>query len=199
MGRGGRVRQPAEPSEAQKMVSGQLYRASDPVLAAKRTRARQLCAEYNATAPTDGDGRLRLLRSLLGGVGPSPEVEPPFICDYGEYLFLGESVFVNFGCVVLDSAPVRIGDRTMLGPGVHIYTATHNVEPEIRREGLEFALPVTVGADVWIGGGVIIGPGLTIGDEVTIGAGSVVTRDVPPRTVVAGNPARVVREIPPSP
>ena len=95
--------------------------------------------------------------------------------------------------MILDSTPVRIGDRTMLGPNVQIYTATHNVEPEIRREGLEFALPITIGGDVWIGGGAIIGPGVTIGDEVTIGAGSVVVRDVPPRTVVAGNPARVVR------
>jgi maltose O-acetyltransferase len=183
-------------TEEAKMLAGELYRASDPALVAKRTRARELASRYNATGPADGAERLRLLRELLGGAGAGPDVEPPFICDYGGFTFLGDQVFINFGCVILDSARVEIGDRTMLGPNVHIYTATHNVEPEVRRAGLEFALPITIGADVWIGGGAIIGPGVTIGDGATVGAGAVVVRDVAPRTVVAGNPARVIRTVP---
>ena len=187
----------AAKTEAAKMVAGELYCAADPELAGKRKRARNLCERFSATPHARAADRLALLRDLLGGVGDRVEVEAPFTCDYGEYTVLADQVFINFGCVILDSAPVRVGARTMLGPAVHIYTATHNVEPEIRRAGLEFALPVTVGADVWIGGGAIIGPGVTIGDGATVGAGSVVIRDVPARAVVAGNPARLLRRLPP--
>jgi maltose O-acetyltransferase len=185
-------------TEQDKMLAGELYHAADPELVAGRARAREACERFAATRFADAATRTRILRELLGGVGADPEVEAPFTCDYGSFTFLGDGVFVNFGCVILDSARVQIGDRTMLGPGVHIYTATHNVEPEVRRSGLEFALPVTIGSDVWIGGRVTIGPGVTVGDGSTLGAGSVVLRDVPPRTVVAGNPARVIRTVPPA-
>ncbi|RYX87315.1 MAG: sugar O-acetyltransferase, partial [Bradyrhizobiaceae bacterium] len=115
-----------------------------------------------------------------------------FFCDYGYNIHLGDNVFLNFNCVILDIVEVRIGDRTQIGPAVQIYAADHPRDAETRRSGLEFGRPVKIGADVWIGGGAIIVPGVTIGDGAVIGAGAVVTRDVPDGVTVVGNPARPV-------
>ncbi len=182
-------------TEKQRMLSGELYRADDQELAAERRQTRRILADYNRTSPDEAEKRLHLLRELLGAVGGKVEIEPPFYCDYGYNIFAGENLYMNFGCVVLDCAPVRIGSNVMFGPTVQIYTATHPVEPEIRRSGRELAYPITIGSDVWIGGGAIICPGVTIGDNTTIGAGSVVTRSIPAGVVAAGNPCRVIREL----
>jgi maltose O-acetyltransferase len=132
---------------------------------------------------------------LLGAVGAGVWIEPPFFCDCGEHIRLGARVYMNFQCVILDCNPVTLGDDVFLGPGVHIYAATHPLDPDERIKGPELGHPVTIGAKVWIGGGSIICPGVTIGEDSTIGAGSVVVRDIPPYVFAAGNPCRVIRTL----
>ncbi|RYZ22021.1 MAG: sugar O-acetyltransferase, partial [Chitinophagaceae bacterium] len=141
--------------------------------------------------------RVRVLHELLPHAPLDLQIQAPFYCDYGTNISIGENVFFNFNCVVLDVAPVRIGNRTLIGPAVQIYTATHPMDAATRALGLEAGAPVTIGDDVWIGGGAIILPGVTIGDRSVIGAGSVVTKDVPPDVFAAGNPCRVVRALAP--
>lgn len=175
------------------MLRGALYFGYDPELVAARLHARRLLKRYNDSDPGAADERLAMLRDLLGQVGESPDIEPPFQCDYGFNITLGDRVFMNFGCVLLDCAPIVIGSKTLLAPGVHIYTATHPTDPDVRGQGLERALPVTIGHNVWIGGGVRIGPGVTIGDDSVIGTGSVVVRSIPSSVVAYGNPCRVAR------
>jgi maltose O-acetyltransferase len=181
-------------SEREKMLAGELYDALDPELVAGRERARDLCQELNATREADAEGRRRILRELFGAGGDSVWMQPPFYCDYGTNIELGERVFFNFNCVVLDVCPVRIGDYTLFGPGVQILTPVHPLDPELRRRQ-EYGKPVEIGADVWVGGGALILPGVRIGARAVIGAGSVVTRDVPDGVFAAGNPCRVVRDI----
>lgn len=176
------------------MVAGELYDAGDPELVAERERARRLTGLYNATAPDDAAGRRDLLDELLAAAGTAAWIEPPFFCDYGWNITLGERAFLNFNCVVLDCAPVTIGDRSLLGPAVQLSAATHPVDPRARETGLELAAPIAIGRNVWIGSGAIVGPGVTIGDDSVIGAGSVVVRDVPPGVVAVGNPCRVIRD-----
>ena len=181
-------------TERQKMIAGQLYLASDPELVAARMRAMRLVRAYNTIDPT-AEGRQELLASLLRHVGDNAIVEPPFHCDYGWNISLGAGAYVNVNCVVLDCAPVTIGAGSLLGPGVQLSTATHPVDPREREQGLEYALPIAVGKNVWIAANVVIGPGVTIGENSTLGAGSVVLDDVPANVVVAGNPSRVVRHL----
>jgi maltose O-acetyltransferase len=182
-------------SERAKMLSGELYEPGDAELVEARLRARRLLARYNATDAGDVRERRALLGELLGGCGDRAWIEPPFFCDYGWNITIGERAFLNFNCVILDCAPVEIGARTMVASAVQFCAATHPVDPATRRDGLEFARPIVVGANVWIGAGAIVGPGITIGDDSVVGAGSVVVRDVPPNVVAVGNPCRVVREL----
>jgi maltose O-acetyltransferase len=168
------------------MLAGELYDASDPELTANRARARELLARFNARPERD------LLERLLGSVGAEVTIEPPFHCDYGFNIFVGDA---NANCVFLDCAPISIGDRVLFGPAVQLYPATHPVEAETRRRGLECALPITIGDDVWVGGAAIVVPGVTIGDHAVIGAGSVVVKDVTADVVAVGNPCRPVREL----
>jgi maltose O-acetyltransferase len=182
-------------SERERMVRGELYRADDPELMRERARARELAARYNATLQGDGEQRRVLLSELLAEVGAEVWIEPPFFCDYGWNISLGARVFLNFNCVVLDVAPVRIGALTQIGPAVQICTATHPVDAAEREAGLEYARPIQLGRNVWIGAAAVIGPGVTIGDGSVIGAGSIVLRDVPAGVLAAGNPCRVIREL----
>ncbi len=179
----------------QRMLEGLPYKADDPQLRADFMRAQQLLASFNASKPEEAQERRTILQQLLGTCGPEVTVTPPLRCDYGQYIHIGERTFLNYDCILLDVATIRIGARCQLGPGVQVLTATHPVDPAERAEGWEAGEPVTVGDDVWIGAGAIILPGVTIGDASVIGAGSVVTRDVPARVVVAGNPARVIRRL----
>jgi maltose O-acetyltransferase len=181
-------------SEKQKMLAGDLYDPFDPELAQARERARDLCQELNATREGEQKVRRRILIDLFGQGGDSVWMQPPFFCDYGSNILLGERVFFNFNCTVLDVGLVKIGDFTLLGPSVQIYAAMHPMNAELRRKQ-EFSKPVEIGSDVWIGGAAIVCPGVTIGSKCVIGAGSVVTRDIPPGTFAAGNPCRVIREI----
>ena len=181
-------------TEKEKMLAGELYDPLDPELVAARDRARDLCQDLNATREADTDARRRILIDLFGAGGEEVWMQPPFFCDYGANIFLGKRVFFNFNCVVLDVCAVRIGDFTLFGPAVQIYTATHPLEAELRRTR-EFAKPVTIGSDVWVGGAAVILPGVTIGSRSVIGAGSVVTRDIPDDVFAAGNPCRVIRPV----
>lgn len=181
-------------TEWEKMLSGELYNPLDAELVAARTRARDLCQQLNATRESQEDERRRILSELFGKGGDTVWMQPPFYCDYGSNIELGERVFFNFNCTVLDVARVVVGDYTLFGPGVHIYTATHPFDPVLRRTQ-EYAKPVEIGADVWVGGGAIICPGVRIGARSVIGAGSVVTRDIPSDVFAAGNPCRVIREL----
>ena len=184
-------------TEKEKMLAGELYNAQDPQLVAERRRARDLLRALNASRHEERDARLGIIRELMGAAGEGVWIEPPFFCDYGGNIRLGDRVFFNFNCVVLDVARVTIGSDTMFGPAVQIYTATHPMDFQERRAGLEAGKPVTIGSDVWVGGGAIILPGVTIGHRSVIGAGSVVTRDVPDGVFAAGNPCRVVRLLEP--
>jgi maltose O-acetyltransferase len=181
-------------SERDKMLGGELYDPMDPELVAGRDRARDLCQELNATREAQQEERRHILKELFGAGGESVWMQPPFFCDYGSNILLGERVFFNFNCVVLDVCEVRIGDFTLFGPAVQIYTATHPMNAELRRKQ-EFAKPIAIGSDVWVGGGAIICPGVRIGSKSVIGAGSVVTRDIPEGVFAAGNPCRVIRVI----
>jgi maltose O-acetyltransferase len=181
-------------TERQKMLAGELYDPFDPELVAARERARDLCQALNATREGDEEPRRQILRELFGRGGDTVWMQPPFFCDYGSNIELGERVFFNFNCVVLDVCPIRIGSFTLFGPAVQIYTPMHPMNAALRRER-EFGKPIDIGSDVWVGGGAIILAGVRIGSGAVIGAGSVVTRDVPDGVFAAGNPCRVIRAI----
>ncbi len=181
-------------SETEKMLAGELYDPMDPELVRGRERARDLCQGLNATREADQDERRRILRELFRSGGDSVWMQPPFFCDYGSNIELGERVFFNFNCIVLDVCLVRIGSYSLFGPAVQIYTPMHPLDAELRRKQ-EYGKPVEIGSDVWVGGGAIILPGVRIGSRTVIGAGSVVTRDVPEGVFAAGNPCRVIREL----
>lgn len=178
-------------TEKQKMLAGELYNAADAELQTDMTATMEWLSRYNAAVALPVDERRQLLVERFAAVGEDVNIRPPFHCDYGFNISLGEGVFLNFNCVILDVVAVTIGDRTQIGPGVQILTADHPREAAQRESGLEFGRPVSIGRNVWIGGGAIILPGVTIGDDVLIGAGSVVTRDVPAGSTAFGNPARI--------
>jgi maltose O-acetyltransferase len=181
-------------SEREKMLAGELYNALDPDLVTARNRARDLCQALNRSREEDVEERRRILQDLFGAGGDTVWMQPPFYCDYGSNIELGERVFFNFNCVVLDVCTVRIGSFTLFGPAVQIYTPLHPLDAQLRRRE-EYGKPIEIGADVWVGGGAIILPGVHIGVRAVIGAGSVVTRDVPEATFAAGNPCRAIRSI----
>jgi len=177
------------------MLAGEMYDAMDPQLVTERRRARELCKELNDSHDEERELRGRIIRELFGRAGDGVWIEPPFHCDYGTNITLGSNVYFNFDCVILDPAAVTIGDNTMFGPAVQIYTATHSIGASDRRMGRELAQPIEIGSDVWVGGGAIILPGVHVGARSVIGAGSVVTRDIPEDVFAAGNPCRVIRNI----
>jgi maltose O-acetyltransferase len=181
-------------SQRLRMESGDLYVVDDEIRAMHR-RAVTLTEAYNATAAADGSERRRILEELLGAVGPGTEIRAPFHCDYGSNLSIGARTFANFGLVVLDVAPVTIGDDVQIGPFVQLLTATHPLDPDLRRAKWEAAEPIAIGDNVWLGGGVLVLPGVSIGEDTVVGAGAVVTRDLPGRVVAVGNPARIIRTV----
>lgn len=182
-------------TEKEKMLTGELYDPRDDQLLRERRRARMLSKAFNDSSDDQGKERKRLLSELFGNMGKGTFIEPPFFCDYGGNIHLGDRVFFNFNCVILDVAQVTIGSHVMFGPSVQVYTATHPLDADQRRSGLESAKPITIGDDVWIGGGAILCPGVTIGARSVIGAGSVVTKDIPTDVFAAGNPCRVIRPL----
>jgi maltose O-acetyltransferase len=174
------------------MLAGELYDALDPALVVDRYRVRDLCQKLNASRDEEEELRRDLCRQIFGKGGDTVWMQPPFYCDYGSNIELGERVFFNFNCVVLDICRVEIGDYTLFGPAVQILTPMHPLNAALRRKQ-EYGKPIDIGSDVWVGGGALILPGVTIGSRTVIGAGSVVTRDIPSDVFAAGN--RVIREI----
>jgi len=182
-------------TEKEKMLSGELYNASDPELSNERLKARLLLKDLNDSKEDEGDKREKIVNELIPNSGNNLWLQPPFYCDYGTNIILGENVFFNFNCIVLDVAQVKIGNRTKLGPNVQIYTATHPIDYKERATGLESAKAISIGEDVWIGGSVIICPGITIEDRTVIGSGSVVTKNIPSDVFAAGNPCKIIRKL----
>ena len=175
------------------MVAGEMYVADDPELVADREACERALRAFNAEA--DEDRREAMMRALLGAFGERSYIRPPFFCDYGYNLRLGDDVFMNFNCVALDVVPITIGNRVQVASAVQLLAADHPLDPVERASGAEFGSAITIEDDVWLGGGVIVLPGVTIGRASVIGAGSVVTKDIPPGVIAVGNPCRVLREI----
>lgn len=182
-------------TDKEKMLSGQLYDAMDEKLVAERKRAREILRQLNDSFGKGNDSQEELLQKLFGHIGSKCRIEVPFYCDYGSNILLGEEVYFNFNCSILDPAKVEIGNRCLFGPNVQIYTAMHPIDSQERKTGLESVQEIHIGDDVWIGGAAIILPGVDIGSESVIGAGSVVTKDVPQNVFSAGNPSKVIRSI----
>lgn len=182
-------------TEKEKMLAGEMYNSADAQLVKDREYARRQVRIYNETSETEGEKRTQLLRELFGSTGENVYIEPNIRVDYGYNIFVGENFSANFDCVILDVCEVRFGDNCMLAPGVHVYTATHPLDPTERNSGKEYAKPIIFGDNVWIGGSAVINPGVSIGDNVVIASGSVVTKDVPNNVVVGGNPAKIIKKI----
>ena len=180
-------------TEKEKMLTGEKYNCLDPDLEAERQKAKEILLRYNQTE-TEPE-RLPILQQMLGGIGLSPIIWPPFYCSYGKNTYLGDHVFMNYMCTILDNNEVRIGNHVMIGPAVQIYTAAHDFQAEARNQGWEVAKPILIEDNVWIGGGAILLPGVSVGRNAVVGAGAVVSRNVAANTIVAGNPARVIRKV----
>ena len=183
-------------TEKQKAAAGYLYDANyDKSLIEERAVCKDLCFEYNSLKPSDADGQRRILKKLINDPNNTAVVTAPFWCDYGYNITVGRNFYSNHNLIILDGAKVTMGDNVFIAPNCCISTAGHPIDAEQRAEGLEIALPITIGDDVWIGANVTILPGVTIGNNTVIGAGSVVNRDIPSGVVAAGNPCRVIRSI----
>jgi maltose O-acetyltransferase len=180
-------------TEKEKMLAGESYNILDPGLEVERQKTKELYRLYNLTE--SASERQNILRQLLGHIGQNSIIEPPFYCSYGQNTYVGNHVYLNWLCTILDNNEVRIGHHVQIGPVVQIYTAAHPLQAEARNQGWEVAKPIVIEDNVWIGGGAILLPGVRIGRNAVVGAGAVVSRSVPMNTVVAGNPARVIREI----
>lgn len=182
-------------TQLERMCGELPYRPLDKELTALRRSAQKMCRDYNELAFEGDDKRSEVLHRLFKKIGNGGLIEPPFHCDYGFQIEIGENFYANYNCVILDTAKVTIGDNVMIGPNVGIYTAGHPLHAARRNSGEEFGISVKIGSNVWIGGNAVILPGVTIGDNTVIGAGSVVTKDIPANVAAAGNPCRVLREI----
>ncbi|MCP4294595.1 MAG: sugar O-acetyltransferase [Proteobacteria bacterium] len=182
-------------TEKEKMLSGGMYDAKDPQLTRERLRARELCHRLNSLSPETLEKERKYLIEQLLGEKSDLYITPPFHCDYGTNISVGENVYFNFNCVVLDVAKITIGDNAMFGPNVQLLTASHPINALERRGDLEFGRGIEIGDDVWIGGGAILCPGVKVGSGAVIGAGGVVTKDVLSNTVVAGNPCKVIKNL----
>lgn len=183
------------PTEKEKMLAGERYNAADPELVAGRLRARERCQRLAALPPQAAASARNQLLAELFGIETDVYITPPFFCDYGRNIALGSNVYFNFNCVILDVAKVTIGDNVLFGPAVQVYTASHPMDADERRSGIEYGRPIVIGTDVWLGGGTILCPGISIGERSVIGAGSVVVKDIPAGVFAAGNPCRVIRQI----
>ncbi len=183
-------------TEQDKMERGELYDATNPELLAKLMVTRDKLFELNnLIRPSQTAERERLLREIIATTPQNFNIVSPFYCDYGHNIHLGKNFFANYNCVMLDEAPITIGDNVLFAPNVSLYTAGHPTDVERRNQWVEYAWPITIGNNVWICGGVTIAPGVTIGDNTVIAAGSVITRDIPANVVAGGNPCKVLRSI----
>lgn len=184
-------------SEKEKMLTGEVFKVYDPQLVAERQHARKLVQEFNNLGEDNPAKSAKVIKQLFGHVGKECEVHPQFRCDYGYNINVGDDFFANYDCVMLDISPIQIGDHCLLGPRVQLYTVNHPLDPQLRRNGAYGqSFDITIGNDVWIGGGAVICPGVTLGNNVIVGAGSVVTKSFGDNVIIAGNPARVIKDNP---
>ena len=182
-------------TEKEKMVSGKPYQSNDKELFEDRQYAKELIFDLNALRPGEISKRNEIIKKLFGKTGDIFFIEQPFRCDYGYNIEIGDNLYINYNCVILDCAKVVIGNNVLFAPNVSLFTAGHPIHYERRKEEYEYAFPITIGNSVWIGGNVVINPGVAIGDNSVIGSGSIVTKNIPANVVAAGNPCKVLREI----
>jgi maltose O-acetyltransferase len=182
-------------TEKEKMLNGESYNPDDDELVMDRQNARRLTRKFNHTNETEVEKRIALLKELFGSAGKTIKIEPDLRCDYGYNIHVGENFFANFDCTFLDVCEIRIGDNCFIAPGVHIYTATHPIDPSDRVAGTEYGKSVSIGDNVWIGGRAVINPGVQIGSNVVIASGAIVTKNIPDNVVVGGNPARIIKNV----
>ncbi len=177
------------------MLDGRLYNSRDDEISYLYRRARALTDRYNSSSPDDAEARPEILRQLFDKDECRFHIVPPFRCDYGVFIDIGEDTFINYDCIILDACRVVIGSHVLIGPRTCIYSVLHPIDAGVRAEGYNTSKPVTIKDRVWLGGNVVVNPSVTIGENTVIGSGSVVTRDIPANVVAAGNPCRVIREI----
>ena len=182
-------------SEKAKMISGKPYKAFGDELLKERQYAKEQVFKFNSFRPNEITKRNEVLKNLLGKTKSTFFIEPPFRCDYGYNIEIGENFYSNYNLIILDCAKIIIGDNVLIGPNVRIYTAGHPLHYEKRNQEYEYAFPISIGNNVWIGGNVVINPGIIIGDNSVIGSGSVITKDIPSDVIAMGNPCKVLREI----
>lgn len=182
-------------TEKERMLSEKLYIADDKELAEDMKRSRRCTRMFNASTEDEYELRIQLIKALFQKTGENIWIEPPFHCDYGCHISVGDNFYANYDCIILDVCDVEIGDNVFFGPRVCIYTAGHPIDAGVRNQRLEFGKKVKIGSNVWIGGSTVLNPGVTIGDSVVVGSGSVVTKDIPSNVIAAGNPCRVIRKI----
>ena len=182
-------------SEIEKALSGSLYNANDDEIIKMRMKCKDLCFEYNSLKPSNLKERVRVIKELFDSIGENFVIEQPFFCDYGKNIAVGDNLFINHNCVILDCNKVTIGNNVFIAPNCGLYTAGHPLEYKIRNTGLEYAKPITIGDNVWIGANTAILGGVCIGSGSVIGAGSVVKNDIPPNVLAFGNPCKVIKNI----
>ncbi|MBC2403604.1 sugar O-acetyltransferase [Clostridium saccharobutylicum] len=182
-------------TEKEKMLRGKPYKSFEETLLNERQHAKELLFDFNALRPSEIKKRNDIIKNLFGKTGESFFIEPPFRCDYGYNIEIGENFYSNYNCIILDCAKVTIGNNVFLAPNVGIYTAGHPIHYEPRNEEYEYAFSISIGNNVWIGGNTVINPGVNVGDNCVIGSGSVITKDIPANCIAVGNPCRVIREI----
>jgi len=184
-----------EKTELQKMLDSEPYLAFDPLLVEMRNNTELLYKEYNNSTESEIEKRKIIYGKLFGSHGENLSIRAPFYCDYGNNIYLGKNVYMNFNCIILDVCRVEIGDYTLFAPGVQVLTACHPTDPKFRLQGLEYGKPVKIGKNVWVGANALILPGVIIGNNCTIGAGSVVNKNIPDNSIAVGNPCKVIKKI----
>ncbi|MBQ7360033.1 MAG: sugar O-acetyltransferase [Lachnospiraceae bacterium] len=183
-------------SEKDKLHTGELYLPGDEEIMRQQLQCLEKLYDFNATRPLEWDKRQQLMKEMFAEIGEGCYIEPPLHSNFGcHHVHFGKNVYANFNLTMVDDTHIYVGDYTMFGPNVVLATAGHPILPELRQQGYQYNMPITIGKNCWIGAGVIITPGVTIGDNVVIGAGSIVTKDIPSNVVAVGNPCKVLREV----
>lgn len=182
-------------NQKDRMLAGLPYKAWLDGLSEERMENKLKIYEYNLLSPNETEKMNKLIKDILGKTDDNVFIEPPFHCDYGKNIEVGNNFFANYNCTILDVGKVIIGNNVQFAPNASLYTAGHPIHPDSRNSGYEYGIGITIGNNVWLGGNVVVNPGVNIGNNVVIGSGSVVTKDIPDNVIAVGNPCKVIREI----